>query len=350
MYLGAPFAFFGLQRWPHLRRYAGITGLAIITIALIASSFSTAVWHLIITQGILYAIGGSLLYSPTIIYLDEWFIAKKGFAFGIMWAGTGASGVIVPLVMSWGLEAHGFRTMLRTWAVVLIVLAGPLNYFVKPRIPLNTKNPAAQRPVSLEFMKKPTFWMLEASNILEGLGFFIPSVYLPSYARSLGLSPLAGSITVVLFNATSVLGQVGLGYLIDHLHVTTVIMVSTIGTTMSIFLLWGFSMSFPLLCVFALIYGIFGGGFTSTYTGVIREVQKKHPGAETGTIFGLLAAGRGIGAVCSGPISEVLLSGQPWKGMATMGYGTGYGPLILFTGVSAFCGGISFFGKRAKLI
>lgn len=79
MYLGAPLIFFILHSWPHLRRYSGIAGLMIITLALVASSFSTAVWHLILTQGVLYAIGGSLLYAPTILYLDEWFIARKGF-------------------------------------------------------------------------------------------------------------------------------------------------------------------------------------------------------------------------------------------------------------------------------
>jgi len=42
-------------------------------IALVAASFATEVWHLIVTQGFLYAIGGSLLYSPTMFYLDQWF-------------------------------------------------------------------------------------------------------------------------------------------------------------------------------------------------------------------------------------------------------------------------------------
>lgn len=57
--------------------------------ALVAASFATEVWHLIITQGIFYAIGGSLLYSPTVLYLDEWFLERKGLVFGIMWAGVG---------------------------------------------------------------------------------------------------------------------------------------------------------------------------------------------------------------------------------------------------------------------
>ena len=89
MYLGSPFSFALLQRFPHQRRFCAVAGLITMTVALVTSSFASRVWHLIITQGVLYAIGGSLLYTPTIIFLDEWFIARKGLAFGVMWAGTG---------------------------------------------------------------------------------------------------------------------------------------------------------------------------------------------------------------------------------------------------------------------
>ena len=89
MYLGSPFSFALLQRFPLYRRRCAVLGLFIMVIGLVASSFATRVSHLILTQGVLYAIGGSMLYTPTIIFLDEWFIARKGLAFGVMWAGTG---------------------------------------------------------------------------------------------------------------------------------------------------------------------------------------------------------------------------------------------------------------------
>jgi hypothetical protein len=113
-----------------------VVGFAIIIVALIAASFSTSLTHLILTQGILYAIGGSLLYSPTVFYLDEWFIQRKDLAFGVMWAGTGMSGLILPFVLSWLLSAYGFRTTLRAWAILFMALAGPFVYFVKPRLPV----------------------------------------------------------------------------------------------------------------------------------------------------------------------------------------------------------------------
>ena len=195
------------------------------------------------------------------------------------------------------------------------------------------------------FLRTSTFWTLQAGNILESLGFFIPNVWLPTYARSIGLSSLVGTITVMLFSAASVFGQVLLGALVDKTHVANVILIPTIGAMLSVFLFWSPAESLPLLCMFSVVYGLFAGGFTSTWTGVIQEVRKKGIGAEPGLLFGLLAAGRGIGSVLSGPLSEALLKHKPWAGEAG-GYGTGYGGLIVFTGITATLGGVSWIGRR----
>ena len=83
MYLESPFIAAMCQRWPKMRRWYCIVGLLIVFVALVASSFSKHVWHLILTQGVLYAIGGGLIYTPTIIFLDEWFVKRKSLAFGV---------------------------------------------------------------------------------------------------------------------------------------------------------------------------------------------------------------------------------------------------------------------------
>jgi hypothetical protein len=71
MYLIAPLTLYILEAWPSMRRISSVFGLLIVLTALVAASFSTRVWHLILTQGILYAVGGSFLYAPTMFYLDE---------------------------------------------------------------------------------------------------------------------------------------------------------------------------------------------------------------------------------------------------------------------------------------
>lgn len=72
--------------------------------------------------------------------------------------------------------------------------------------------------------------------------------------------------------------------------------------------------------------------------------------AKMGTLMGLFAAGRGVGAVLSGPISEVLLDKtRAWgNDNELFGYGTKYRVLIVFTGVSALCGLVVFSARKAK--
>jgi len=84
---------------------------------------------------------------------------------------------------------------------------------------------------------------------------------------------------------------------------------------------------------------------------MMKEVQKASRDAKMGTLMGLFAAGRGIGAVLSGPISEVLLRRDSLNGTGDgeevkFGYQTKYGVLIVFTGVSALFGLLCFGAKR----
>ena len=85
MYLLMPVYFSVLHRWPRLKRYSTWASLPVISGALIGASFAQAVPHLIVCQGVLFALGGNLLFAPTVTYLDEWFVRRKGLAIGIMW-------------------------------------------------------------------------------------------------------------------------------------------------------------------------------------------------------------------------------------------------------------------------
>jgi predicted MFS family arabinose efflux permease len=135
-----------------------------------------------------------------------------------------------------------------------------------------------------------------------------------------------------------------MGWIVDRWHITTCIFVSTVGSTLSVFLLWGFSTHLSLLLVFCVMYGLFAGSYTTTYPGVMKVVSKSQQTADSTMVFAVLAAGRGIGNVACGPVSEALIrAGEVGReGL----YGSEYGPLVLFTGISAALGGVSCFGKK----
>lgn len=155
--------------------------------------------------------------------------------------------------------------------------------------------------------------------------------------------------TVSLLNVTGVLGCIVVGLLIDRVHVTTVLWILAVGSLLSVFCLWGFASNAQTLLCFSALYGFFAAPFTTTYTGVVREVRSNDNSAETGLIMGLLAVGRGIGSVVAGPISERLLSFKASdRGVA--GYEGHYENLILFTGICVALGGVSFGAKKLGLI
>jgi hypothetical protein len=63
-----------------------------------------------------------------------------------------------------------------------------------------------------------------------------------------------------------------------------------------------------------------------------------------------METGRGIGNVVSGPLSEVLLKADHWKGRAWGTYGSGFGTLVVCTGATALVGGISVAARQMKWV
>ncbi|PWY84696.1 MFS general substrate transporter [Aspergillus sclerotioniger CBS 115572] len=359
LYLLSPVTFTLLTRYPYLQKYCASIGLVLSVGGSLLSSFSTTVWQLIATQGVICGLGNGLVFSPTTLYLDQWFIRRKGLAYGIMWAAKSISGVALPFVASACLDQFGASTTLRAWTVVTLLTTLAALYSIRPRIPPAPST--APQPLDLAFLKLATFWMLQLGNIIQSFGYFLPSTYLPSYSTTAaGLSDTTGTLLLALFNATSVVGGIVLGSLCDRFAVTNIMLLSSVGSGLSVLLFWGLSISpssgsYPqaaiaLLVLFSITYGFFAGGFSSTWSGVLTQVKREVPSLETGLVFGLLAGGRGIGSVISGPLSSALMQQGSLTGKASggIGYATDYGSLILFTGVTAIFGGWSWMWHHLK--
>ncbi|KHO00412.1 MFS monocarboxylate transporter [Metarhizium album ARSEF 1941] len=353
MYLDIPIVM-GIQRmYPRFSRWSPIMGLLFMCASLTASSLSQNVGHLILTQGVLYAVGGSVAYCPCLLYMDEWFARRKGLAYGIMWSGTGLAGFSLPLVLEFLLHKYGFRTTLRIWAAALLLLTMPLAFFIRPRLPRAATTHI--KPFKFGFALTRTFVLHQIANTVQALGFFLPGIYLPTYARSIGASTFMSALTLLLVNVASTFGCALMGFLTDHLHVTTCLVISAAGAGLGTLLLWGFANSIPVLFVFCVVYGLFAGPYASAWTGIMRDVATEmatRRGVGGGSSFdptmviGVLSTGRGVGNIVSGPLSQVLVRAMPWKGQLLGAYGTGYGPLIAFTGVTAVMSGATFVWRR----
>ena len=152
-------------------------------------------------------------------------------------------------------------------------------------------------------------------------------------------------LSVSLLNAAVTFGMIFTGILVDRLHISTVLFISAIGSAMSVFLLWGFAVKEPILHAFAITYGVFAGGYTASWSGSAAEVRKDYAEAEGAVIIGVLAAGRGFGCILSGPLSERLVRiGEEQNGLS-FAYGTKFGSLIIFTGITMLLGRFGLLGR-----
>ncbi|EAW16902.1 putative MFS monocarboxylate transporter [Aspergillus fischeri NRRL 181] len=346
-YLPTPIVIAVMFAFPRARRWFSTAGFVLMCLALGLSSFSTSVTHLIMSQGVAYGIGGCLAYTPSILFLSDWFVEKKGLAFGIVWSGSGLTGILFPLILQTLLHRYGWQTTLRACSIALFLLAAPFMTFHKPRVPIRHSH---LRQLSLRFLWDKVYLIYQLGNTMQAIGFWIPSIFLTSYARTLGASDFLASLTVTLFNLMTVFGCIFTGYLADRHHVTKCILLSSAGAVASVFLLWGLANHMATLYIFCIVYGFFAGGYSSSWSALSHEVQKSERSAHVSMVFAFLETGRGVGNVVSGPLSEALLKVGGWKAEAFGAYGSEYGVLVVLTGVTAFLGGFASMARMFRWI
>lgn len=119
-----------------------------------------------------------MLYFPVFNYVDEWFFKKRGLAYGALIAGDGAGGIVIPFAMEWILNRYGYQTALRTWAMACLLIVSPALVFLRD-YPVDQNTSVVSKEIDLRFLKTKAFWILQGGNMLQSLGYFMPSYYLP---------------------------------------------------------------------------------------------------------------------------------------------------------------------------
>ncbi|KAJ7646749.1 MFS general substrate transporter [Roridomyces roridus] len=321
-----------ISRFPALKKPLMALGVVFCVAGLVGAAFATEPWQLVLTQGVIYAVGGSFLYFPTMTWLFEWFSTRKGLANGIIFSGTGVGGVAVPFIVEGLLHRYGCRTTLLSMAIAFAVLIIPAFPYMKPRLPVSKSTTR-----SLEFnsfMRSPVFWILFAANLIQGLPTYIPVLYMPTFAADLGLSDNTGSLSLALVNGASVFGLVLLGWLSDRFDLRIAMLVSSLGSSLAVLLLWGFSSGEPLFLVFSFVYGVIGPSWSALWPRFIASIVGDDPHMSS-IVLTVFIGGRGVGNVASGPVASAILRNWPLTGKAAFAYGLkGYGPLVLFTGLT----------------
>ena len=296
-------------------------------LGLVAGSFAKNLPSLILTQGIIYGVGFLIFYYPILSMVDEFWVTRRGMAYGLLCSASGASGTAMPLIIQALLRKYGYPTTLRVIAVTLCLATGPLIPMLKGRL-LVAEQSSSMGRTDWSFLMKPLFWIYSASNLIQGLAYFFPSLYLPSYATSIGLSAVQGALLLTFMSVSQVLGQLTFGYLSDRkVSLNILITVSLLVSSTATFVLWGLARSFAPLVVFAMFYGFFGAGYTAMWARMVTAVSEEQSAALA--MFSVFCFGKGVGNILAGPISAGLIL----PGLRVGSYGAlKYKAVVVFTG------------------
>lgn len=81
-----------------------------------------------------------------------------------------------------------------------------------------------------------------------------------------------------------------------------------------------------------------------------KEAVERNEAIDTGMVYGLLNGARGVGYVSGGLVGVQLLKAGDESLVGRFAYGTMYGPLIIFTGLTTLLGGWSMALKCKGLL
>jgi nitrate/nitrite transporter NarK len=71
-------------------------------------------------QGIIYSLGCQLFFLAMTCMLNEWFVKRRGLAYGVMGCGSALFGLALPFFCRWMLDRWGFRNALRAYGVFIV--------------------------------------------------------------------------------------------------------------------------------------------------------------------------------------------------------------------------------------
>lgn len=155
---------------------------------MLASSFATTFLHLYITYGVIFGIGCSLAYTPSLVILGHYFNKRLGIVNGVVTAGSSVFTMIMAIALSAVLKAYELREALRFLAGLMAMLIFAGATFIERKPPLHEVKIAAgldpldkqSRPklfnADIWRNKLYILWVLAIPIAL--FGYFVPYVHL----------------------------------------------------------------------------------------------------------------------------------------------------------------------------
>jgi MFS family permease len=247
------------------------SGVLLMSLGFGLASLSTQIWQLLLTQGLLFGMGSSMIYFPILSVAPEYFDTRRGTAMAFILSGTGVGGLIFSPSFQALLNRFDPRWTLRFLALSTLVVGIPIAVTAAP------SRFRGRRPTHIDFKtaRKPAFRFSVRAAFLSAGGNLLPGIFLPQFFTVLGYSTGFAAILLAISNGVASASQTLAGFAGDRfgrqntlIFMITISLISTVG-------LWFGSLTGGnrgLWLTFIVFYGIAGGRYNALFPTMVVEV------------------------------------------------------------------------------
>ncbi|KAI5951379.1 hypothetical protein KGF54_004453 [Candida jiufengensis] len=279
-----------------LRGYIGLHAVLILGnvlqfTSLMLASWSTKLWQLYLTQGVMQSFGLAFLSIVSFPIQGEWFKKKRVFANGIAAAGSGLGGIVFNLGMQIVVQVRDVHWALRAQAIIGFGITWIAIFLIRSKA---AKHKIEFKLVEFSVFKYASFYLISFFIITSILGYVIVLYTLANWTQTLGYSAYQGSIVSAMVQLGNLIGRPTVGVIADRYGATTVASIAYVLSGIFCLAMWIPSRNYASAIIFAFIEGSIIG---SIYPVIVPIITRSFGLPKTNIIFAQLFILMGISII-----------------------------------------------------
>jgi MFS family permease len=293
-------------------RRLAVAGMIMTGLGLAAASLARSLPEVYAAYGLGVGLGVGCAYVPAIGAVQRWFVRGRGFASGLAVSGIGVGTLVMPPLASFLIETLGWRGAYLALGALAATMGGGLALLIEndPRDrglgPDGDPPPAGTQPAQpqgasmSEAIRSRRFISLYVACLICSFGVFVPFVHLVPYARDHGVTPAAAVLLLGVIGVGSTAGRFFLGGLADRMGRQLCLLLMFTGMALAL-AVWVISTNVWSLAAFALVYGVFYGGWVAVLPAVVMDYfGSRNVSGIIGMLYTSVAFGTLIGPSAAG--------------------------------------------------
>lgn len=297
------------------RRFA-VAGMVLTGLGLAAASAAQSLLEVYAAYGLGVGLGVGCAYVPAIGAVQRWFVRRRGFASGLAVSGIGVGTLVMPPLASLLIADLGWRGAYLALGAFAALAGGGLALLIEndPRDrglgpdgdpPARRTTAQAEGAAVGDAIRSRRFISLYAACLIASFGAFVPFVHLVPYAREHGVAASSAVLLLGAIGIGSTAGRFFLGSLADRMGRQLSLLLMFAGMAFAL-AIWAIAADIWSLAAFALVYGVFYGGWVAVLPAVVMDYfGGRNVSGIIGILYTSVAFGTLIGPSAAGFIFDV---------------------------------------------